>query len=171
MIDAQKAAVLAQASAPKQFVIAADQVRETRCGWFFPWHFDGPPLAGSKGVVVDKQTGRVVKLGSAYSLERDLNAFDAGYRFGSAFLVVTAVRNERHAIDQLLRLNIREATPELAHGVEWKIPKAITAQDIEVRLRRLPCRFGPIATYFAVEALEAIRSGRDISYELEEVLS
>ena len=65
MIDAKKALILAQASAPKRFVSAADRVRETRCGWFFPWHFDGPPLVGSKGVVVDKQTGRVVTLGSA----------------------------------------------------------------------------------------------------------
>jgi len=171
MIDAKKAAVLAQACAPERFVIAVDQVRETRCGWFFPWRLDGRPSAGSKGVVVDKQTGRVITLGSAYSLERDLNAFDAGYRFGPAFLVVTDVRNESRAVDQLLRLSIKEVTPEFAHGVQWKIPKPISAQDIQTRLRQLPCKFGPIATYFAIEALEAMRGKRDISFELEEVSS
>lgn len=152
MIDATKAAVLAQASAPERFVVDIDQVRETRCGWYFPWRFDGPPQAGSKGVIVDKQSGRVVTL-------------------GSAFLVVTAVRNERRAIDHLLRLRIKEVTPEFAHGVQWKIPKAVTAQVIESRLRQLPCKFGPIATYFAIEALEAMRRGGDISYQLEEVSS
>ncbi len=171
MIDARKAATLAQASAPEGFVIAADQARETCSGWFFPWCFEGPSLVGSKGVVVDKQTGRVVTLGSAYSLDRDLNAFDAGYRFSPAFLVVTAVRNERCAIDQLLRLGVKEIRPEFAHGVQWKIPTAISAQDIESRLRQLPCKFGPIATYFAIEALEVMRRTRNFSFELEEVSS
>lgn len=171
MIDARKAAILARASAPEGFVIAVDQARESRCGWFFPWRLEDDPAAGSKGVVVDKQTGRVVTLGSAYSLDRDLNAFDAGYRFGPAFLVVTAVRNERTAIEQLMRLRIREVTPEFAHGVQWKIPKSISVQDIKLRLGQLPCKFGPIATYFAVEALEAMKLTRDISFELEEVSS
>jgi hypothetical protein len=169
MIDARKAAILAQAFVPKQFVIAIEHVRETRCGWFFPCRVEDPPAIGSKGVVVDKQTGRVVTLGSAYSLDRDLNAFDAGYRFGPALLNITAVRNECHAVDQLRRLNIKEVTPEFAHGVQWKIPKVLSAQDIETRLRQLPCKFGPIATYFLVEALEAIRRSGDISFELEEV--
>ena len=165
----KKAAVLAQASAPEGFVVAVEQARESRCGWFFPWRFEGPPLIGSNGVVVDKRTGRVVTLGSAYSLDRDLNAFDAGYRFRPAFLVITDVRNERHAVDQLMRLNIKEVTPEFAHGVQWKILKVISAQDIETRLRQLPCKFGPIATYFLVEVLEAIRHTGFISFELEEV--
>lgn len=170
MIDASKAALLAQAAAAGMTIDVA-RVRETRCGWFFPWRFEDPPAPGSKGVVVDKQTGQVVTLGSAYSLDRDLNAFDAGYRFGSAFLVVTAVRNERSAIDQLMRLRIKEVTQEFADGVQWKIPKVISAQDIGLRLRRLPCKFGPIATYFAVEALEAMRLAKDVSFELEEVTS
>ena len=54
-------------------------------------------MAGSKGVIVHKRTGRVIQLGSAYSLERDLRAFDAGYPLGEAHLTVTSVFDENTA--------------------------------------------------------------------------
>ena len=78
MIDALEAARIAEANAPGGHIVAVREVRETRQGWYFPWQFDGEPLIGSKGIIVEKLSGRVFRLGSAFSLERDLAAFDAG---------------------------------------------------------------------------------------------
>ena len=71
-----------------------DGARELRSGWYFPWRFSGEPLIGSNGIIVDKQTGRAVLLGSAYPLERDLRAYDAGYPLTPANLIVNAVADQ-----------------------------------------------------------------------------
>ena len=170
-MDAAAAADLALAKAPKGSAIDITQARELRQGWYFPWRCDGPPAAGSKGVVVDKQNGRVVVLGSAYSLERDLSAFDEGYRFGAAFLIVKEVQDQQRALDLLSRLRIREVQPEFAHGVEWRIPRLLTWSELRSRLADLPCKLGPIAVYFAVETLQEMRSSGSLIYELEETRS
>lgn len=158
---------MTQAHALDGFTISIDTVREIQQGWYFPWHYEGPAAGGSKGVVVEKQSGQVFFLGSRYSLERDLAAFDSGYRFGSAMLIVTAVHDQNRAIDHLLQLGIEEVTPEFANGVEWRIPRRLTAEEIRSRLAQLPSRLGPLWVYPAVETLEAMRQSGDISYSLE----
>src|SRR5579871_4200327 len=120
MIDAAEAARIAEAQASGGLTVAVHLAREIQQGWYFPWQNDGPPMAGSKGIIVEKLSGRVFTLGSAYSLERDLAAFDAGYRFEPANLVVNAVRDKQLAIDRLLRVRIQEATPEYEQGVTWR---------------------------------------------------
>ena len=169
MINVEEATRIAEANACAGLTVAVHHVRETQQGWYFPWQNDGPPMAGSKGIIIEKQTGRVFMLGSAFSLDRDLAAFDAGYRFGSATLVVSAVRDRQLAIDRLVRIRIQEVTPEFERGVVWRIPRALSANDIEKRLETLPCRFGPISVYFCVEALEELKRSGAISYDLEEV--
>ncbi|WP_217494473.1 hypothetical protein [Nibricoccus aquaticus] len=105
-------------------------------------------------MIIDKADGSVHKLGSAFTLERDLAAFDQGFRFGAAYLVVHKVGDLTGAVNELLKVRITEAVPEFAHGVEWRIPKPLTSKDIEARLRALPAKFGPISVYFSVESLQ-----------------
>ncbi|MCX6951888.1 MAG: hypothetical protein NTV51_06950 [Verrucomicrobia bacterium] len=173
MIDAPQAARLARAHAAKfladGITLGTEGILESPSAWFFPWHHEGPPVAGSKGFLIEKATGRVHPLGSAYSAERDLKAFDAGYRFGHAWLVVTHLRDPRHAEEALRRLKIHEVTPEVAHGVEWRVPHLLTLKEIRTRLTQLPAKFGPIPVYFAVEELDEMRRHGEVTFVLENI--
>ncbi len=145
-----------------------DHAREIRSGWYFPWKFAGEPLVGSNGIIVDKRTGRVVRLGSAYPLERDLHAYDAGYPLTKAHLVVTRVADQNRAIALLQQLRISKVEPEEAHGVTWRIPQLLSGSEIRARLVSLPADFGIIQVYFSVEPLERARQERCFSFELQE---
>jgi hypothetical protein len=145
-----------------------DRAREIRSGWYFPWRFAGKPLIGSNGIIVDKRTRRVVRLGSAYPLERDLRAYDAGYPLTHAHLVVTAVGDQNRAIALIQQLRVSRIEPEEAHGVTWRIPQPLSSSEIEARLAILPADFGVIQVYFSVELLERARQEQCFSFELQE---
>jgi hypothetical protein len=145
-----------------------DRAQEIRLGWYFPWRFAGELLVGSNGIIVDKRTGRAVPLGSAYPLERDLRAYDAGYPLTRAQLVVTAVGDRNRAIVILLQLGVSKIEPEESHGVKWRVPRPLSSSEIRARLATLPADFGVIQVYFSVELLERARRERCFSFELQE---
>jgi hypothetical protein len=145
-----------------------DRAREMRSGWYFPWRFSGEPLVGSNGIIVDKRTRRVMLLGSAYPLERDLRAYDAGYPMTNANLVVSAVGDQERAVSLLQKLGVSKVEPEEAHGVTWRIPRRLSRAEIQARLVKLPADFGSIQVYFSVELLEKARQERCLSFELQE---
>jgi hypothetical protein len=77
-----------------------DGVLETATRWFFPvWQI------GCFGVVVSKHDGSVYELGSAWSVDDWLWAYDRGLRDGSPF-VVTAVRDLKEAVEALLEIRV-----------------------------------------------------------------
>jgi len=145
-----------------------DGAREIRSGWYFPWRFAGEPLIGSNGIIVDKRTRRVVRLGSAYPVERDLRAYDAGYPLTAAHLVVTAVGDKSRAIALLQQLRVSKIEPEEAHGVTWRIPRVLSRSEIQAKLMTLPADFGVIQVYFSVELLERARQEQCFSFQLQE---
>ena len=146
-----------------------DGAREIRNGWYFPWFFPGKPLVRSHGVIVDARTRKVVKLGAAFSLERDLRAFEAGYPLRHASLIVTAVTDERRTIEILQQLRVSKVEPKVVDGVTWQMPKPFSPLELQEKLRVLPANFGVIQVYFAVELLDSAKQGACFSFELKEV--
>lgn len=145
-----------------------DNAREILLGWYFPWRFASEPWSGSKGVIVDKRSGRVIVLGSAYPLERDLQAYDAGYPLTKAHLVVTRVADQNRAIELLQQLRVSKIEPEVSHGVTWRIPQMLSSSEIRARLATMPVDFGIIQVYFSVELLERARQDQCFSFEFME---
>ncbi|MBX3192697.1 MAG: hypothetical protein KF819_37280 [Labilithrix sp.] len=86
MIDEEQARQLAQAAITFDDV-ALGVAREIEQGWFFRW---ATPRIGCNGVIVNKKTGRLFHLGSAFPVERDLALYDRGYQFKTYDLVITA---------------------------------------------------------------------------------
>jgi hypothetical protein len=145
-----------------------ERAREIELGWYFPWQFpDDNPRAGSKGLIVDKRTGKVVMLGSAYTLERDLKAHDAGYPLNGADLIVTSVSDQDRTVRWLLDLQVSKVEPEEEGGVIWRISKLLSRFEIQAKLSTLPADFGKIGVYFLVEELEEAKREGCFSFELK----
>lgn len=92
MIDRTHAGTLAQATLNKGDGITLGEVRELREGWFFPYRAE-QLMSGSQGVIVNKRTGRIFNLGSAFPVERDLVLYDRGYQSSLYDLVILAVHD------------------------------------------------------------------------------
>lgn len=159
----------AQPLSTKDLAIDLLGAREIRDGWYFPWRsLTDELMAGSKGVIVHKRTGRTIQLGSAFSLERDLRAFDAGYPLGEAHLTVTSVVDERRSVEILQKVRVLKVEPELTHGITWRIPKLLSSSEIKAMLQKLPADFGVIQVYFAVELFDTVKQEQCFRFELQE---
>jgi hypothetical protein len=151
-------------------------IQEFSCGWYFVAQTEaylrtGDPAhmeIGSGGFVVDRESGRVHEFGSAYPLERNLRAYERGFRFEAYDLTVTSVRDLRMAARLLSKLRLKHVVPEEAHGVVWRIPKPYTVTELEGLLQRVPVTFRDCKLYFVIEAFDDIDRAGCFTYELRE---
>jgi hypothetical protein len=171
MLDLQNALSLAATAAAAEGThLDATGALETRTGWFVPSQHRPEYVGGTKGLIVNKQTGSVLWLGSAYSVERDVALYDKGYQFEFYDLVVTRVRDTKRTLDTLLALRLSRAEPKYQSGVVWRIPRDLTRDELAVSLRALPHVFPRVRLYFVAEVLERAREQRDFAFELLEYL-
>jgi len=162
----EEAAALAGKFAPKGGMIDAGRARETREGWYCPFRWEvEPPPAGSNGVIVNKRTGACFVLGSAYPVERDLAAHDEGFQFNSYDLTITAVRDKERALDAIEDLGITIVVLETERGVEWRIPRRLTREELRARISDLPCTFRDVRLYFRVEVLQQARRDGTFTFQ------
>ncbi len=170
MIDLQAALVLAATAASGEtHQLDSARVSETKTGWFVPFHNHGDDqVGGAKGLVVNKHTGSIMWLGSAFTVERDLALYDKGYQFDHYDLVVTRIRDSQRTLDALLELRLSIAEPTYQHGTVWRIPRDPTREELAVRLRALPHVFPRVKLYFVAEALERAREQRVFEFDLLE---
>jgi len=153
---------IAQSTVP---TASLDGARETLEGWYFPLATDA---VGSSGVIVHKRTGRVLELGSAYPVERDIALYDKGYQFKRYDLVITSVAQLEATVATLQALRLEVVNPAFEHGKVWRIARPMSADEIRARLRTMPCVFGDLRLYFVAEHLEAARDRADFAFELFE---
>jgi hypothetical protein len=146
-------------------VIDPDRFTETREGWYFPYSPAPPDLMGSTGVIVHKRTGRVFVLGSAFSVERDIRAFDEGFQFEIYDLVILEIMDRERTVDTLVTVGPTVITPEYEYGTVWRIPHRLSKQEIELRLAKLPVVFPQIGLYFCIEALQVARDNQYFQFE------
>jgi hypothetical protein len=125
-------------------------------------------VAGSHGVIVNKLTGKIFSLGSAFPVERDLEFYDRGYQFERYDLVVLDVLDLDAALDVLLQIAPTAIEPTYEHGTVWRIPRLLTRHQLRDRMTCLPCVFEDVALYFQVEALEAARAAGILRCEVLE---
>jgi hypothetical protein len=160
MFDLTAAKEIAAHTGPEFDLRAARELRE---GWFFPYAGD---QVGSSGVIVNKQSGRTLVLGSAFPVERDLRAYDEGYQFESCDLVITAIHDSGATIETVAKIRPTVVEPEYEHDRVWRVPRELGRHELRARLERLPCIFEGIGLYFVVEHLQQARAARWFDFVL-----
>jgi len=168
--DEAQARELAAASIERQSSIRIGQTTELRDGWYFA--LAAPRvMIGSNGLIVNKRTGRVLHLGSAFPVERDLAMYDRGYQYARYTLTVTAVNDLDCTTKTLGALRLMVVIPEAVDGVVWRVPRLITAAEHRDRLRSLPYAYADVSLYFGLELLENVRAKRWFTFEISEFVS
>lgn len=155
-------------------VADASSLRETKFGFYFSvtteaylrtgnW-MDMP--FGSGGVIVERNTGAVHKLGSAFDLEYWLEAYDRGLH-KPMDVVVVAVGDRQRAASALCRLQMSYVIPEVAHGERWVVPRGYHQRDFIRAFESLPARFEAQQLLFRMHDIDAIAKDTDLSIVLE----
>lgn len=165
MIDEVQARQLAERSCTSDDV-SLGPARELREGWFFPWR---TARVGCSGVIVNKRTGRLLHLGSAFPVERDLAMYDRGYQFDTYDLVIVAVHDREATCRAIAKLHPTVVEPTYEHGQVWRVPKPIPERDLRSRLEKLPCVFPAMTLYHHLEVLEEVRRERWFEFEALEL--
>ena len=176
MISFEDAKTIALGEIGEDCALLDDATLEKPYGWYFCFQSKQfletqnfrDMLAGNGGFIVEKTDGRVFRFGSAYSLERNLRAYEAGFKFELYDLTVKRARDIRQAVLLLNKLGMTYIIPEIEHGVEWKIPKRYTEKQIKQRLEKLPATFEKQQFYFKFEVFEEINLARCCEYEIQE---
>jgi hypothetical protein len=153
MIDELKARELAQEKITLDDV-ALGEARELQEGWFFSWR---TARIGCNGMIVNKRTGRVFQLGSAFPIERDLALYDRGYQFERYDLVILSIRDLDATRRAVGRLPLQVVEPKYEHGQVWRVPKTMTDLQRWKLLEKLPCILPALRLYFHLEVLEEVR--------------
>lgn len=142
---------------------------ETKAGWYFTLVSDTRRLGGCRGFVVNKQSGRILDLGSSvYTREQEIAFYDAGYQFARGFFVVHRVVDLEASCTAIEDLNFKRIEYEYEAGDVWTRSIPLSKVEIEERLGRLPAVFGPFAISFERHRLEAIRTSDVLEFELIE---
>jgi|SRR5438445_7193082 len=152
---------------PPTLEIDDSRARELRTGWFFPYRSTvGSSVLGTRGLVVNKGTGSIFYLGSAFPVERDLALYDKGYQFAVYDLVITMIADVERTLDTLEKLELSIVEPKYEYGVVWRIPRLLRRDELRARLKSLPHVFGAVHLYFRADVLEEARGGSAFRFEL-----
>jgi hypothetical protein len=122
--------------------------RELNDGWYFPFR-SRERMGGCNGVIVNKRSGKLFHLGSAFPPNRDLDLYDRGYQFDCYDLTILSVRDRAQTLNALseLRLSVVE-----------------NAQKLD----QLPCVVPAVRLYFVAEVLENARRAGWFTFEIRE---
>jgi hypothetical protein len=174
MITFEEARSIASKNIPSDCEILPDSIIEKPYGWYF-YHQSKEyietgnikkMLVGSGGFVVEKESGEVVKFGSAYSLEKNFQVYERGL-IGRKDLIILKVREINESVRLLNRLQMTYIEPEIAHGVEWKIPKLYNEKQIKEAISKLPFAFVNQNFYFRYDEFEKIDDSKCFEYKLQ----
>ena len=155
-------------------VADASTLRETKFGFYFhvtseAYLRSGDMMdmpVGSCGVIVDRNTGEIHELGSAFGLEYWLEAYDCGLH-QPMDVVVVSIGDRQRAASALGRLQMSYVIPEVAHGETWTIPRHYNQSDFIRAFDSLPTRFEAQRLIFCMHEIEAIAENTDLSIALE----
>jgi hypothetical protein len=164
MIDEPRAREVAQGAFEAEEVVLGG-VRELNDGWFFPCVTKGTQLF--TGVIVNRKTGRPLRVVTRSPMENDLTLYDRGYQFDKYDLVVLTVDN----LDETVRVlhALHEVTVDTYYKNDrvYRVGRRLTEAEVRERLSRLPCvfsgRFG-----FGIEKLEQVREAGWFSFKVFE---
>jgi len=159
-VDVAEALEIARRSHERSYLDLAVPPKETRLGWYFP---PKRGLMGAGGIVVNKETGRVLALGTAFGVERDLRFYDKGYQAKRYDLVVVAVHNIDVAIEHLLAIEL-DLGDRGRDARGWPVSQRLEEAVLRDRLADLPCVFENQHLYFRLEILEQAEQDRSFDF-------
>lgn len=163
MIDEPRARELAEGAFDAGDVVLGP-ARELNEGWYFPCVAKGPrPLSN---VIVNKRTGRTLKVWRHTPLERNPTLDDGGYQFEVYDLVVLTVEDLDETVRSLLVLHEVVRDTYYKYGRVRRVGRALTEAEIRERLSRLPAVFTGRFDIF----LDHFEGARDAGWFTFEVL-
>jgi hypothetical protein len=171
MLDRESALQIALGDLDLRCTIDDAGVAELREGWYFPNNARVGGIGGSHGVIVNKATGKIFRLGSAFPPERDLYFYDRGFQFDLYDLVIVEVDNVEATLDSLVALGLKFVQPTYEHGSVWRVPRTPQRSELAACISRLPYVFGEVSLYFGVEVLEEARTAGHFRFEALECSS
>jgi hypothetical protein len=126
-------------------------------------------LIGSGGDLVEKETGRIISFGSAYSIEKNLKIYELGYlKHDNWDMVINKIWDEPETILQLMKLRATYDIQEVKDGGARKISKTYTANQFKELIKKLPFRLNIGRAFASWEELEAFKNQNYFTYELQE---
>ncbi len=175
MLTKSDAIAAVRKTLPPNFDVCEEPVIEREYGWvifsqtkrYIETNDPRSMALGSGGTLVEKNTGRLIQFGSAYSIEKNLKIYEARYLAHDDFdLVVTAIKNAGEAVRLLGGLHITYIKPEIRNETTWRIAKAYSAKQLRERLNQLPCRFNLGSLYFRWDTLERMKNSSSLLFKL-----
>jgi hypothetical protein len=156
MLDEAEARIIAVAQMRGMLLGAA---RELPKGWYFGLPDLGPHrmLVGFGGVIVNKQTKVPYTLGSMVAPEIVFRLYELGFEAGGYDITIVRIADRSMVARLLCAIRVMVIEESFEHGTHWKIPRAMTYDEIDAKLAHLPCTFTKVATYFGAEALQEAR--------------
>jgi hypothetical protein len=174
MISFDEAKQIALHKIGPECALIEDATVEKPYGWYF-WfqskaylqsgHFQDM-LVGSGGFIVEREDGYVFEFGSAYPLEYNFAAYEAGFKYETYDLTIFAVSDLAQTVQLLLQLNMTYAVTETEYGTDWKIFKQYAGAQIRTALTVLPYTFPPHNFFHKVDVLAEIDRSRCCQYQL-----
>ncbi|SMP75024.1 Immunity protein 35 [Neorhodopirellula lusitana] len=169
-----EALALAEKHAEAGMVVDHTTLRETDFGFYFHVASEAYLRTGdmmdmpvdSCGVLVDRKTGHVHGLGSAFDLQYWLDAYDRGLHLPTDVIVLTVSDRQRAAF-ALERLQMSYVIPEVAYGETWTVPRHYNTKDFVRSFDSLPSRFERQNLIFRMHELDAIATNTDLTIALE----
>ena len=122
-------------------------------------------LVGSCGVLVNKDTGEIYRMGSAYPREYWIEAYQKGIG-GVCDLLVTSVKDKGEAVELLLALRLLFVEPEEAYGEVWTIPQTFSRNMLMKCLDNLPVRFEDQSLVFHLEVIKQLEESCALEFEI-----
>ncbi len=151
-----------------------DATMEKSYGWYFRYQSKAyiqsgdvrDMLFGSGGFIVERDDGYVFEFGSAYPLERNLVAYEAGFKYETYDLTILSVSDIQQTVRLLLSLRMKYVIPEEENGTVWKIPRGYTEVQIRSALTSLPYTFLDQKFHFQYEVFLSIDKAGCCKYQL-----
>jgi hypothetical protein len=132
-------------------------VIEIERGWFFR---RGKERIGSKGLIVNKDTGRIFVVPSLGLLERDLHMYDRGMDARHHEVVIIEIVDLDATVAFVKTLGPRVVEMSYEHGTVWRSTRPLTEDEIRARLADLPAIFPEMELYGSFEAVEEARANK-----------
>jgi Immunity protein 35 len=151
-----------------------DATMEKSYGWYFRYQSKAyiqsgdvrDMLFGSGGFIVERDDGYVFEFGSRYPLERNLAAYEAGFKYDTYDLTILSVSDILQTVRLLLSLRMKYVIPEEENGTVWKIPQGYTEVQIRSALASLPYTFLDQKFYFQFEVFLSMDKAGCCKYQL-----
>lgn len=169
MITFEQAKEIALSKTGADFILNKNQIIEKPYGWYFCFHSksDDDIIFGSNGFIVDRDDGSICRFGSAYSLDQNFAAYEAGFKYDLYNLIILSVSDIQKTVQFLRDLNMTYVNSEEENGTIWRIPKDYTVEQIQSALQSLPCTFFDQSFNFAFEKFLKIDKENCCKYKLD----